>query len=107
MAKVRVLIVEDEPLAQCYLVEVLEREPEMEIVGVVADGRAAVLETLSLQPDVVLLDLYLPGLNGLEVMRRLTEQGSEAQTLVLTVDGSDTTTMQVFRAGAKGFLPKV
>jgi DNA-binding NarL/FixJ family response regulator len=107
LAEIRVLIVEDEPLAQCYLTEVVEREPTMEIVGVVADGREVVSQVLSLRPDVVLLDLYLPGINGLAVMQQLVEQGATAQVLVLTADSSDTTTMHAFRAGARGFLPKV
>jgi DNA-binding NarL/FixJ family response regulator len=107
----RILIAEDDPLLRSLLEEVIEREPDMEVVGSVADGQEAVAQTVSLAPDILILDVYLDvfksGMNGLEVLRQLAERGAKTPVLVLTVDASEEMILQSFRAGAKGFLPKL
>jgi DNA-binding NarL/FixJ family response regulator len=102
-----ILIAEDDPLLRCFLAELLEREPDIEVLGAVGDGREAVAKTVALQPDVLLLDVYIPGINGLEVLRELAQRETTARVLVLTVDGSEEMVLKAFRAGAKGFLPKL
>jgi DNA-binding NarL/FixJ family response regulator len=107
----RILIAEDDPLLRGLLEELIEREPGMEVVASVGDGQEAVTQTVSLQPDLVVLDVYLDvyksGMNGLEVLRQLAERGVETPVLVLTVDSSEEMVLHSFRAGAKGFLPKL
>jgi DNA-binding NarL/FixJ family response regulator len=83
----------------------------MEVVGSFGDGREVLDKTGELQPDILLLDIYLdvykPGINGLEVLRELAERGATTRVLVLTVDCSEEMVLKAFRAGAKGFLPKL
>jgi two-component system, NarL family, nitrate/nitrite response regulator NarL len=107
LANIRILIAEDDPLLRCFLEEVLQRESDMEVVGAVGDGLETVAEAVSLQPDVLLLDVHIPGINGLEVLRELAQQGAATRVLVMTVDGSEEVILKAFRAGAKGFLPKL
>jgi DNA-binding NarL/FixJ family response regulator len=104
---IRVLIAEDDPLLCSLIEELLEREPSIEVVGTMGDGREVVARTIELQPDVLLLDIYIPAVNGLEVLRQLAQREATARVLVLTVDGSDEMVLNAFRAGAKGFLPKL
>jgi DNA-binding NarL/FixJ family response regulator len=106
VAEIRILIAEDEPLAQSLLESVLEREPGMVVVGVVGDGVEAVAKTLALRPDILLLDLYMPGIHGLEVARQLAPGDVETRILALTVDASEETIVHAFRAGVRGFLLK-
>jgi DNA-binding NarL/FixJ family response regulator len=103
----RILIAEDDPLLQSFLEEVIAREQDMEVVGSFRDGLETVAQTVSRQPDVLLLDIYIPGINGLEVLRELAERGATTRVLVLTVDCSEEMVLKAFRAGAKGFLPKL
>jgi DNA-binding NarL/FixJ family response regulator len=106
MENIRVLIAEDDPLLCSFLEEFLEREPDLEVVGAVTDRGDVVAKTLELQPDVVLLDIYISWIAGLEVLRELAQRGAIARVLVLMVDGSEEMILKSFRAGAKGFLPK-
>lgn len=107
MASIRILIAEDDPLLRYFLEEVLQRESDLAIVGAVGDGLETVAKTVSLQPDVLLLDIYIPGINGLEVLQELAQRGATARVLVLTADGSEEIVLKAFRGGAKGFLPKL
>jgi two-component system, NarL family, response regulator DegU len=108
---IRILITEDDPMLRSFLEEVIAREQDMEVVGAFGDGREALDKTLELQPDILILDLYLDvyksGMNGLEVLRELAERSATTRVLVLTVDGSEEMVLNAFRAGAKGFLPKL
>jgi DNA-binding NarL/FixJ family response regulator len=107
LASIRILIAEDDPLLRYFLEEVLQRESDLAIVGAVGDGLETVAKTVSLQPDVLLLDIYIPGINGLEVLQELAQRGATARVLVLTADGSEEIVLKAFRGGAKGFLPKL
>ncbi len=75
-ARVRVLVADDEPLARAGVVQLLARDPEIVVVGEAADGRAASEAIHSLQPDLLILDVQMPELDGFEVLRSLPVTGS-------------------------------
>jgi DNA-binding NarL/FixJ family response regulator len=102
-----VLVVDDQELVREGLRLVLEAEPDLEVVGEAADGDAAVREALRLRPDVVLMDIRMPGTDGLTATRRLVQQGRPGpRILVLTTFDLDEHVYEALRAGASGFLLK-
>lgn len=103
---IRVLVVDDHPVVRHGLLSLLRYEPGFVIAGDAADGEAAVAAVLAYDPDVVLLDLRLPRLNGVEVMLQARANGSKARFLVLTTYDSDNDIQRALAAGAKGYLLK-
>jgi len=106
MDKIRVLIVEDHPLMREALHDAVGREPGFEIVGEAAGGRQAVELALSLKPQVVLMDLSLPGMGGIEATREILQAHPATRILVLTSSNEDASVMAAVRAGALGYLTK-
>lgn len=102
----RVLLADDQPLVRVGLRKVLEFEPDMEVVGEAGDGRSAVAEAGRLRPDVVLMDIRMPVLDGIEATRRLTRDHPAVRVLVLTTFGLDDYVFDALRAGASGFMLK-
>jgi DNA-binding NarL/FixJ family response regulator len=100
------MIVDDQPLIRAGLRMVLEVDPELEIVGEAADGLEAVEVARRLQPDVVLMDVRMPKLDGLEATRRLLEGDDPPRVLVLTTSDLDEYVYEALRAGASGFMLK-
>jgi len=107
-AKIRVLIVDDQPLLRAGFRMILEAEPDIEVVGEGADGRAAVDAVARLHPDVVLMDIRMPVMDGVEATRLLAGAGIErpARVLVLTTFDLDEYIVDALRHGASGFLLK-
>jgi len=107
-AKIRVLIVDDQPLLRAGFRMILEAEPDIEVVGEGADGRAAVDAVARLHPDVVLMDIRMPVMDGVEATRLLAGAGIErpARVLVLTTFDLDEYIVEALRHGASGFLLK-
>jgi len=103
---IRVLIVEDHPVLRGVVRLACEASPSLEVVGEEEDGVAAVEACLSLEPDVIVLDLSLPGIDGLEVVRRLRAAGSDVKVLVLTGRTDEQTVFESIRAGVDGYLEK-
>jgi DNA-binding NarL/FixJ family response regulator len=104
---IRVLIADDQELVRTGLRMVLKPEAEIELVGEAADGRAAVAQVLRLRPDVALMDVRMPGLNGLEATREIVRAlRSPPRVLVLTTFDLDEYVYEALRAGASGFLLK-
>jgi DNA-binding NarL/FixJ family response regulator len=103
---IRVLIAEDQALVRDGLRMMLAAEPDIEVVGEAADGRQALELVRRLAPDVVLMDVRMPELNGIDATRRLTAAGSPVRVLVLTTFDLDEYVYEVMRAGASGFLLK-
>ena len=101
---IRVLVVDDEELVRDGLVAIVGSNPDFEVVGTAADGEEAVSRVAETDPDVVLMDVRMHGLDGLEATRRLA--GSRARVLVLTTVGLDEVVYEALRAGASGFLLK-
>ncbi|HKD09282.1 MAG TPA: response regulator transcription factor [Bryobacteraceae bacterium] len=107
MDTVRLLIADDHEFAREGLTRVLaERHPEWEIVGAAADGREALEMAERLRPDVAILDLSMPYLNGLEVTERLVQSVPGIRIVVLTVHAAEPVMRQIRSAGAKGLLAK-
>jgi two-component system, NarL family, response regulator LiaR len=102
----RILIVEDQRIVREGLAAIFEDEPDIEIVGSVADGMAALTAYPQLQPDIVLMDLQMPQLDGAETTRRLRLLDTNACILVLTTYALDEYIFNALRAGARGYLLK-
>lgn len=103
---IRVLVVDDHPVVLHGLIAILRYEPGIEVVGDAADGEQAVRLILERRPDVVLLDLRLPKLSGIEVMKRVRPQAPEVRFLVLTTYDTDEYIGPALAAGAQGYLLK-
>ena len=103
---VRVLIADDHTLVRESLVGLLQADGDVQVVAQAANGHEAVEKALQFQPDVVVTDLSMSGLGGLEVIRRLREALPGARILVLTMHQEDEYVLQAVRAGASGYLVK-
>jgi DNA-binding NarL/FixJ family response regulator len=102
VAKLRLLIADDQPLMRAGFRAVLEATGEMEVVAEAADGNEAIAAVRANRPDVVLMDIRMPNLDGIEAIRRLPHQ----RILVLTTFGLDEYIVEALRAGASGFITK-
>jgi DNA-binding NarL/FixJ family response regulator len=102
----KVLVVDDHPLYREGLITALSTMDDVEVVGEAADGETAVAEAARLDPDVVVMDLHMPGTNGIEATRRIVAQRSETAVLVLTMLEGDDSVFAAMRAGDRGYLLK-
>lgn len=103
---VRVLICDDQWIVCQGLEAILSAEPGIEIVGTASDGAEAVEKAAQLRPDVVLMDLRMPGMNGIEATHLIRQCCSEIKVLVLTTYGTDEWLLKAIRSGASGYLLK-
>jgi DNA-binding NarL/FixJ family response regulator len=103
-----VLIADDQALVRVGLRKILEAEPEISVVGEASDGEDAVTEARRLRPEIVLMDIRMPVLDGIEATRRIVrgEAGAGARVLILTTFGLDGYVYDALRAGASGFMLK-
>ena len=106
MSTLRILIADDHDVVRQGLRALLETQPGWEICGEAATGRETVEKTRKLKPDIVLLDIIMPELNGLEALRRIRKARPETQVLVLTMHESEDLIGQALKAGARGFMLK-
>lgn len=105
-ARIRVLVTDDHPVVRDGIRGMFDREPGFEVVGEAADGTRAVELTRVLEPDVVLMDLRMPGMSGVEATRELTRLGLSTRVLVLTTYATDSDVGPAIEAGATGYLLK-
>ena len=103
---VRVLLVDDQPLLRTGFRLILSGEPDLEVVGEAADGQVAVAQARALRPDVVLMDIRMPAMDGIEATRRIVAGPDPPKVLVLTTFDLDESVVEALRAGASGFLLK-
>jgi DNA-binding NarL/FixJ family response regulator len=104
---IRVLVVDDEELVRTGLRMILDAEADIDVVGTAADGAQAVSEVRRLRPDVVLMDIRMPGTDGLEATRRLMAMGAPVpRVIILTTFDLDAYVYEALRTGASGFLLK-
>jgi DNA-binding NarL/FixJ family response regulator len=103
---IKVLIVDDQPVVRAGVRLLIETEEDMTVAGEAGDGREAVERARLLRPDVVVMDVRMPGMDGLEATRRLLEAGDGPRVLVLTTFDLDEYVYDALRAGASGFLLK-
>jgi DNA-binding NarL/FixJ family response regulator len=105
-AKIRVLLADDHPLIRKALRDTLEKEPDLEVVGEAGNGAEAVDLTAQLRPDVVIMDVSMPVMNGVEATRRIKEADPLTLVLILTVVTDVNTIFNILQAGASGYLVK-
>jgi DNA-binding NarL/FixJ family response regulator len=103
---IRILVADDQPLVRSGFRMILEQRPDLELVGEAGDGDEAIRAAAELDPDVILMDIRMPNLDGVEATRRLVNSGSAARILVLTTFDLDEYVYAAVRAGASGFLLK-
>jgi DNA-binding NarL/FixJ family response regulator len=103
---IRILVVDDHPVVRAGLVMMLGTQADMEVVGEASDGQEAVTKVAALTPDVVLMDLEMPGLDGVAAIQRIHEAHGDVRILVLTAYDTDERILQAVQAGARGYLLK-
>ena len=106
MGTFRILVADDHEVVRKGLVSLLQAQPDWQVCGEAGDGREAVEKALQLKPDVVILDIGMPSLNGLEATRQILRANPQARVLILTLHDSDQVVREVLNAGARGFLLK-
>ena len=106
MASVRVVIVEDHEQFRRFICSTLEKAPELQVVGTVSDGLAAVQKAEELQPDLILLDIGLPTLNGIEAARRIRKLSPESKILFISQESSPDIVRDALGTGASGYVVK-
>ena len=106
MSRTRVLIVDDQALVRMGFGMVLDAQEDLEVVGEAGDGAAALQQVRALTPDVVLMDVRMPGMNGIDATARIAAEHPECRVLVLTTFDLDEYAFEALRAGASGFLLK-
>jgi DNA-binding NarL/FixJ family response regulator len=106
MGKIRVLLADDHAVLRAGLKTLFGIQPDIEVIGEVADGNEALRKSLELIPDIVLLDITMPGLNGLEVTQEIKRQHPAIKILVLTMHEDESYLRRMLQAGADGYLPK-
>src|SRR5437868_4050423 len=106
MSPIRVLVVDDYAPFQRFVCSTLEQRPELQIIGKASDGLEAVQKAAELQPDLILLDIGLPTLNGIEVARQILKLAPHSKILFLSQESSPDVVQKVFDLGALGYVVK-
>lgn len=105
-AAIQVLLADDHAVLRAGLRLLLEAQPDLTVVGEAGDGEAAIELVRALRPDVVVLDIGMPGLNGLEALRRIKAQRPDVAVLILTMHANEAYLFEVIRAGGAGYVLK-
>src|SRR6201987_4047079 len=106
MRKTRVLLADDHQLMRSGVRLMLEREPDLAVVGEASDGREAVALAKSLKPEVVVMDIGMPNLNGIEAALQMTQSNSELAIVMVSMHSDETYVLRALKAGARGYLLK-
>jgi DNA-binding NarL/FixJ family response regulator len=106
MAKIRLLIAEDETLVRHALAQLLAAEHDIEVVGQAPNGEAAVIAAQTQQPDVILMDINMPKLDGIAATRRIAQETPGCAVVMLTVLDDDDSVFEAIKAGARGYVLK-
>lgn len=106
MEKIRILIADDHALFREGLRALFAALPDVEVIGEAADGAAAIAQVEALQPEVVLMDIHMPGLNGIEATRRILNAHPQVGIIMVTMLEDDASVFSAMRAGARGYVMK-
>jgi DNA-binding NarL/FixJ family response regulator len=106
MYSLRILIVDDHPLFRSGMTGLLKTTRDMQVVGAAADGNQAISMAATLQPDVILMDLHMPGMSGIEATRRILQASPNIHVLVVTMFEDEHSVFMALRAGANGYMLK-
>ncbi|HET8824428.1 MAG TPA: response regulator transcription factor [Terriglobales bacterium] len=106
MGVLRIMVADDHEVVRKGLVALLQAQPDWQVCGEAGDGREAVEKAIQLKPDILILDIGMPSLNGLEATRQILKTIPNARVLILTLHDSDQVVREVLNAGARGFLLK-
>jgi two-component system response regulator NreC len=106
MKKIRVLLADDHTLMRRGLRLIVEQQPDLSVVGEAEDGRQAVAQTASLHPEVAVLDIGMPNLNGIEAAKQITGGESGTAVVILSMHSDETYILRALKAGARGYLLK-
>ena len=104
--KIRIVLGDDHTLVRQGLRKILEDQPDWEVVAEASDGREAVRQTLAMQPDVVVLDIGMPLLNGIEATRQIVRRFANSNVLILSMHAEEAYITQAMKAGARGYILK-
>jgi len=107
LSTVRILVVDDVVLFRQFVVELLEKRPELQVVGEASDGLEAIQKAIELRPDLILLDIGLPSLNGIEVARQMRSLVPESKIIFLTQESSADVVQEALGLGARGYVVKI
>ena len=103
---IKILIVDDHPIVRQGLAAVLEQEEDLAVVGQAQDGAEGVDKARGLRPDIILMDLQMPNMDGVEAIKRIVEEGLETSIIILTTYDTDEYIFSGIEAGARGYLLK-
>jgi len=106
MGKIRILVVDDHPVVREGIAAMLQRQSDMEVVGEASDGAAGVDQCMAKNPDIVLMDLRMPVMDGVEAMRKISEKQPAVRFIVLTTYDNDEYIFKGIEAGARAYLLK-
>lgn len=106
MSKIKLLLVDDHEIVRAGLRMLFAAEPDMEIVGQVSSGDEAVQAAQTLTPDVIIMDVTMPGMDGIEATRQIKENSPDATVLALTMHEDEQYFFEMLHAGASGYVPK-
>lgn len=106
MAEIKVIIADDHPLVRQGIKKFLELEPSIKVVGESRDGKSTVEMSLELDPDIVLMDINMPGMNGIEATRLIRQERPGIKIIVLTMHENEEYVYETIRCGASGYLLK-
>jgi two-component system response regulator NreC len=106
MARLRLLLADDHTLVRQGLRKILEERPEWDVVAEAGEGRTAVSRTVELEPDVAILDIGMPQLNGIEATRQIVRRTSKVRVLILSMHADEAYVTEAIRAGAAGYILK-
>lgn len=105
-SRIRILLADDHTILRAGLRMMLNAQPDMEVIGEAQDGKQAINATMHLQPDIVLMDITMPDMGGIEATRQIKRIAPEVKVLVLTMHENDEYVFQALRAGASGYILK-
>src|SRR5215831_3574943 len=106
MRKIRVLLADDHQLMRSGIRLMLEREADLAVVGEASDGREAVALAKTLKPDVVVMDIGMPNLNGIEASLQMTQENPDVAVVIVSMHSDESYVLRALKAGARGYLLK-